>query len=222
MNNIHPIKIKQAGLLGIMGGSLLAGFSVFAPQASAQINPCPGIYYEEPYNLYVASPEGCPPNARTEMLQAQPGQDGNYPSQDDSVSLETGPAPITNQPGGEAYPYEPYGREGIAADLPPIARVEPMNGMVDVQLMNSTNIPIYYEVTGETGRRIISAQDEAYLQNISLPATITAVRTDDGLLRVVPERTAEGTLELSLEEDPTFDDTQGVIRIQPDGQVFVN
>lgn len=221
MNRTHQIKLKRAGLLGVVGGSLLAGFSVFAPNASAQVNPCPGIYYEEPFNSYVSSPEGCPLNARAEMLQAQPGQGGNYPSQDD-VTLGTGSAPITDQPGGQNYPYEPYGQEGIATDLPPIARVEPMNGMVDVQLMNSTNIPIYYEVTGETGRRIISAQDEAYLQNISLPATITAVRTDDGLLQVIPGRTAEGTLELSLEEDPTFDDTQGVIRIQPDGQVFVN
>ena len=217
MNNIHPIKLKQAGLLGIMGGSLLAGFSVFAPQASAQINPCPGIYYEEPYSLYVASPEGCPPNARAEMLQAQPGQGGTYPSQDDTM-LGTGSNPMIRQPNMQNYPYE----QDWTTTASPIARVEPTNGTVNIQLMNSTNIPIYYEVTGETGRRIIAAQDEAYLQNISLPATITAVRTDDGLLQVIPERNDEGILELSLEEDPTFDDTQGVIRIQSDGPVVVN
>lgn len=221
MNRTHQSKLKQAGLLGIVGGSLLAGFSVFAPKTSAQVNPCPGIYYEEPFNSYVSSPEGCPPNARAEMMQgispAVPGQGGTYPSQDDA-RLGTESAPLIDQPNSQNYPYE----QDWTTTASPIARVEPTNGMVDIQLMNSTNIPIYYEVTGETGRRIISAQDEAYLQNISLPATITAVRTDDGLLQVIPERNAEGVLELSFEEDPTFDDTQGVIRIQSDGQVFVN
>lgn len=221
MNRTHQIKLKQAGLLGIVGGSLLAGFSVFAPNASAQVNPCPGIYYEEPFNSYVSSPEGCPPNARAQTQQglspAVPGQGGTYPSQDD-VMLGTGSNPTIGQPNMQNYPYE----QDWTTTASPIARVEPTNGTVNIQLMNATNIPIYYEVTGETGRRIISAQDEAYLQNISLPATITAVRTDDGLLQVIAERNAEGVLELSLEEDPTFDDTQGVIRIQSDGQVFVN
>ncbi len=224
MNRTHQIKFKQAGLFGIVGGSLLAGFSVFAPHAPAQtsaVNPCPSIYYEEPFNSYVSSPEGCPPNARVQTQQgiapAVPGQGGTYPSQDD-VGLGTESAPLTNQPGSQNYPYE----QDWTTTTSPIARVEPTNGVVDIQMMNSTNIPIYYEVTGETERRIISAQEEAYLQNIPLPATITTVRTDDGFLQIVSEQNSEGVLELSLEENAAFDDTQGVIRIQSDGQVFIN
>lgn len=231
---------KRTWLFGILGGGILAGLSSVASQAVAQtnsVNPCPSIYYEEPYNSNVMTPEGCPPNALTQLLQGGyptptrpgyplgPNQGGADPSYDptDDAPIDSRPAPITDQPGGQTpYPYEPYGQEGVATDRPPIAQVEPVDGTVDVQLRNATNIDIYYEVTGETSRRIIPADQAVYLRNISLPATITTVRTDEGLLRIVPERTTEGVLELSLEEDPTFDDTQGVIRIQPDGEVFVN
>lgn len=237
MNSIHRfIFLRRAWLLGILGGGVLAGLSSVTSDATAQtssVNPCPSVYYEEPYNSNVVTPEGCPPNALTQILRGEytaparpgyplgPNQGGADPSYDDS--LDSSPPPLPGQPGGQSpYPDAPLGQEGVTGEQSPIAQVQPVDGTVDIQLRNSTNIGIYYEVTGETSRRVLPAEQAISLRNISLPATITTVRTDDGFLRVIPERTDEGVLELSLEEDPTFDDTQGVIRIQADGQVFVN
>jgi hypothetical protein len=44
--------------------------------ASRDLNPCPKIYYEEPFNSTRAVPQGCPPNAAT---QNQSGQSGFTP-----------------------------------------------------------------------------------------------------------------------------------------------
>lgn len=38
---------------------------------SGQVNPCPRIFYEEPHNSRVVVPQGCPPNALTQQLEAQ-------------------------------------------------------------------------------------------------------------------------------------------------------
>ncbi|BAY63434.1 hypothetical protein NIES22_35220 [Calothrix brevissima NIES-22] len=38
---------------------------------SGKVNPCPRIFYEEPHNSRVVVPQGCPPNALTQQLEAQ-------------------------------------------------------------------------------------------------------------------------------------------------------
>ncbi|MEB3213067.1 MAG: hypothetical protein VKL39_17075 [Leptolyngbyaceae bacterium] len=208
MNFNSLTRIGPAGLIGVAACSLLAGASLTAQRASAQtsgVNPCPSIYYEEPFDSNVVSPDGCPPNTLTRLLQG--GQ-------------ETTPSAYQTSPSqGED---DLYGADGVATNLPPIAVVPPMDGMVNVRLMNATNAMITYEVTGEAGRRYLQAQEEATLQNISLPATITTVRQDDGLVDINAISSEDGLLELSIEEEQELDDTQGVIRIQPDGQVFFN
>ncbi|MEB3357456.1 MAG: hypothetical protein VKK04_12080 [Synechococcales bacterium] len=203
-------RLRSAGLVGIAAGSLLAGASVIAQKAVAQtsaVNPCPSIYYEEPFDSNVLVPAGCPLNSYSRVV----GE-----TQDPSVG--TG-IPVQTSPQGGSVEY---GAEGVAADLPPIAVVPPMDGTVDVRLVNGTNALITYEVTGETQRRYLQAQEETTLRGISLPATITTVRQDEGLVDIIPISSTDGMLELSIEEDRGLDDTQGVIRIQPDGQVFVN
>ena len=53
--------------------------------------------------------------------------------------------------------------------------------------------------------------------------TITTVRQDEGLLDVVPISTSEGgMLEVSLDESTNLADNLGALRIQTDGQVFLN
>ncbi|MBE9076083.1 hypothetical protein IQ241_02035 [Romeria aff. gracilis LEGE 07310] len=66
------------------------------------------------------------------------------------------------------------------------------------------------------------ADESIMLQGIPLPATITVTRQDEGLLDVAAESTQAGMLEISLTPEPALDDTQGVIRIREDGQVFTN
>ncbi len=49
------------------------------------------------------------------------------------------------------------------------------------------------------------------------------VREDKGLLRVMPMSSGEdGMLTITLDEKTKFDDNKGVLRIQEDGQVFLN
>ncbi|MGF1497068.1 MAG: hypothetical protein ACFB8W_09640 [Elainellaceae cyanobacterium] len=181
-------------------------------KAAAQtpgVNPCPGIYYEEPFSSNLLVPEGCPLNEYSRLVGETQGA---------SASAGMDGMPMQTVPQGSGVEYGP---DGVAVDLPPVAVVPPTNGTVDVRIMNDTNALITYEVTGETQRRYLQAQEEATLQGISVPATITTVRQDEGLVDIITS-TTDGMLEISIEEDQGLDDTQGVIRIQPDGQVFIN
>jgi hypothetical protein len=194
-------KITRAlGAVGVACGASLA----VAEAASAQmmrdyssLNPCPGIYYEAPFNTSTPSPEQCPPNAFTQQT---------------GVNSQT-----IVDPASVSRPPLPEDRSDA------IARVMPMNGMVDIRLTNNTNVGINYEVTGETQRYLIEGGESTVLRNITLPMTMTVVRTDDGWADVNVLSAEEGMIELGLDEDATpLDENQGVVRIQEDGQVFVN
>lgn len=199
MNCIYAT-IQRVGFAGAVGGSLLAGVLLVPERASAQVgavNPCPTIYYEEPFNSNVVTPDYCPPNAFTRFLQ-------------------DGTTPMSN-----VDPLPPQDIPLPSATSDPVAYVQPADGMIDIQIDNATNVGVYYQVTGETDRRMVLPEEGRYLRNIPLPATVTAVRADDGLLRVIPATSQDDTLELTFEENPNFDDVQGVIRIQSDGQIFI-
>jgi hypothetical protein len=104
----------------------------------------------------------------------------------------------------------------------PIANIAPVAGEVGVRLKNNTNTLVSYEAIGYTQRRFLPAGAEATLR-LPTPATITMVRQDDGLLEVMSMPTEKsGILAVSLDEATTLTDNQGVLRIQPDGQVFLN
>lgn len=102
------------------------------------------------------------------------------------------------------------------------ATVTPLNNQLTISLMNTTGTTVSYEVLGDTSRRVLAAGESVMLQGISLPVTITTVREDNGFLNVTATSSIEGMLEISLAQSPTLDDDQSVIRIQADGQVFVN
>lgn len=207
MNNHHQANLKNTGLLGVLFGGVLIGLPVTTLEASAipvstldQVNPCPGIYYEEPYNSTRMVPPGCPPNASAQM-----GRGGQRPNR---------PMMPANSPARIPQPE-------IRNDA--VARITPTNGTVDVRLKNNTNAVVSYQAVGHTDRRYISGGEEIMLQNLPTPITITAVRQDEGLLQMMPISVDEtGQLEVSFEEETTLDSNQGVLRIQEDGQVFVN
>lgn len=217
MKPYHQIITRNAGLVGTLFGGLLIGIPATSLEASAQplstldqVNPCPGIYYEEPFNSTRLVPQGCPPNAATR---------GIIP--DRAVLKEravfTEPLTPAPPPQGVLQPPLPEARSN------PIAMVQPTNGTVDVKLKNNTNAVVSYEAIGHTQRRSMPAGEEIVLQNLPTPVTLTMVRQDNGLLKVIPVSSSESeTLEVSLQEDTTLDDNQGVLRIQKDGQVFLN
>lgn len=194
-----PFNRKRAVLLSTLTGGLLAGLPMipFAASAlpSSVLNPCPRIYYEEPFNSTRIVPEGCPPNEATRLLVIPSG---------------TSRTPVTQPPLPEARSN-------------PIATVMPMEGKVDVKLKNDTNALIFYQAIQYTDRRALSGGKEVVLQNLPTPVTITMIRQDGGLLQVMPMNTSQsGMLEVTLDETTNFDNNLGALRIQRDGQVFLN
>lgn len=210
MKKQHQSKLKNTGLLGAIVGGVLISLPATILEASAapfstlaQVNPCPGIYYEEPYNSTRMVPQGCPPNAAERM-----GRGGQMPSR------QMTPVP---PPAGVSQPPLPAERSDA------VARIQPTNGTVDVRLKNNTDAVVSYQAVGHTDRRFMSGGEEIVLQNLPTPITITAVRQDEGWLKMMPISVDEtGQLEVTFEQETTLDSNQGVLRIQEDGQVFVN
>lgn len=203
--NIHnQIRKENVGLVGAICGSLVIGLSAIPLKTTAaplsKINPCPGIYYQEPFNSTNIVPQGCPPNAATRQPGIPVISPGISPS---SANPITPPLPETRSNA--------------------IATVMPMNGKVDVKLKNNTNAIVSYQALGSTDRRFLSAGQEVVLQNIPIPVTLTMVRQDKGLLHIMPMSTSQqGMLEVSLNEAQSLNDNLGALRIQSNGQVFLN
>lgn len=264
-NGSKPIKARV--LSNIFGGLLLglpAIPLVAVAQSSPVLNPCPRIYYEEPFNSRNLVPEGCPPNAATQRLRAgsstidpltvnqqpsdtvagqrSPGLPGanRTPNAIVPADAPTTPAqvvPTPSQPGvcvGGNLPAttNPPGTPTTLPVKPPlpenhsqaVANVMPMNGNVSVRLKNNTNAIITYEAVGYTQRRVLPGGQEIVLRNLPVPVTVTFVRQDDGFVEILPvSASTDGVLEVGLSEDASpLDSNQGVLRIQKDGQVFLN
>jgi hypothetical protein len=247
MHKLHRLSKKNAGLVGAIFGGLLIGLPAIPISSalavpSSVLNPCPRIFYEEPHNQRVLVPEGCPPNVVTQQQRTQEAPPGGIGGPADVAPTTAG---VVLNPNPSIFSEPPYNRVGRPVAVAPvtspgtpttppiqpplpeqrsqaIARVMPMDGRVDVRLKNTTNALITYEAIGHTQRRTLQGGEEIVLRNLPTPVTVTMVRQDNGLLDVIPTSTQKGLLEVSLNESKDLDDTQGVVRIQKDGQVFLN
>lgn len=157
-------------------------------------------YKHSTYNSTRLVAEGCPPNAATKLLRQQ----GQIPQQQAKTSTPPAQPPL------------PESRANA------IATVMPMAGSVDVRLKNNTNALVTYEAIGQTRRRSLPGGEEVVLRNLPVPVTITTVRQDNSLVNVVSVSSQERLLEVSLNESKDLDDNAGALRIQKDGQVFLN
>ncbi|MDY6782735.1 MAG: hypothetical protein SW833_09355 [Cyanobacteriota bacterium] len=197
INRIHALS-----LAGTICGSLLVGVPLLPKVASAQsvrpLNPCPGLFYQEPWNNRISVPDGCPPNGYIQRRGM------TNPTRPDRVPAATTQPPLPEQRNSA------------------VARVEPMNGTVSVKLINQTNAEIDYQVIGHTGDRTLAGDGEVELTGIPLPVTLTAVRQDNGLIDIKTQVSESGELEIMLNEEPNLGGSNLSIRIQEDGQVFVN
>jgi hypothetical protein len=189
----------------IAGGLLLslpAASQVASAQSASPLNPCPGIYYEEPFNSAVEPPAGCPANAAM----------GTVGGLEPTVPADA-PAPAADV----TQPPLPETRSDA------IARVMPTEGTVNVRLINNTNAIGNYQAIGHTDQLPLPGGEEVFLQNLPTPITVSVTRQDDGFFEVIPVSSDEGTLVISLEEEVNpVDRNQGVLRIQEDGQVLLN
>lgn len=212
MKNRLSLLILTGLALALSRGAQAQTPSETAPGSTAQLNPCPGLYYEAPFNERFASPEGCPPNAARQAQELQ------------NTSRETIAEPPAIEP---SEVFTPVPVESTVQPLPeelgaPIARVTPQNQKINVTLTNDTNALITYEVIGETDRRILSGGETVVLRKLSVPSTISAVRNDSGLLNFNAAVDEAGQLVMTLDANPQFNEVQGVLQIQADGEVFLN
>jgi hypothetical protein len=193
---LAQFSIGLAGLTGLASPALAATTSL--------TNPCPRIYYEEPYNSSIILPATCAPNAATRSV--------NGPSEL-SVQLPTlipGSATVsTSQP--LLPPVEPA----------PIGTVQLQAGKVNVQLKNMTNTQVTYQAIGHTSQRTLVAKTDLVLQDLPAPVTITFLRPDAGFVRVTMATIAEsGVLVLMLDEATSLSDSQTSVRIQSNGNIL--
>jgi hypothetical protein len=169
-------------------------------QTTSLTNPCPKIYYEEPYNQRLVVPASCPPNAAT-ILQSQQSQ---------LPTLNPSAMPINTSP--QLLP---------GTEPAPIATVSLKSGRVNVQLKNTVNTPVTYQAIGHTEERILAPLSEVTLRDLPAPVTITFLRSDSGLLKVAPMANAEaGELMLMLNEATGLNDSQASVRVQTTGNVL--
>lgn len=207
-------QVKNPRILRVIFGGLVLGLPaivttemITATIASAQSpNPCPQLYYEEPFNSDRAVPAGCPPNAATQRLIDQrriPANPAAVPPAADSAA----PTPTT-----------PPLPENV---LNVIANVTPVSGMVDVVLRNDTNTAITYQALESTDQRTLAAGTEVVLQDLPVPTTINLIRPDGGFIRVatIPNQES-GRLAVSLNATGNLGENVRTLQIQADGQVL--
>lgn len=201
----------RAGLLGAICGGLLFGIPAIpqsgSAQAIAQTNPCPRIYYEEPFNSSYRVPQGCPPNA-----------------------AGGGPSTPLIQPRIEAQPQGGTGQTPDAAASPPlpetvqdpVTTITPVGNAVSIKLINQTGAVIEYQVIGDTQTRTLAGESEVTLQGLTIPTTLTFRREDSGLLMVEPLTPTSGLLEVMMDETTDLSIDRTTLRIEESGAVFLN
>jgi hypothetical protein len=203
---------RNARILGMLCGGLALGVPIelFASSASASpLNPCPAIYYEEPFNTMYAVPQGCPPNAATQRLLQQQGVP------------PAAPTPGTTLP-GTSFP----GTSDVTPPLPEAVRpaitsITPTAGRVSLQLVNETGTIVTYQAIGFTEQRILRAGESITLRDLPVPLTLTMVRNDGGFIEVMPISSSEaGMLSVALNRAADLGENQRTLNVQANGQVF--
>ena len=103
----------------------------------------------------------------------------------------------------------------------PDGKVVPVNGKVNVRLTNKTNDRLFYQVVGQTDRRLLTENSTVALQALKLPASILFRRQDAALLRVSLKPIGEGTVEVRLDETNDLDLDKKSLSIRNDGALFL-
>lgn len=133
------------------------------------------------------------------------------------------PNPVNQSPTSGAS-----GSQGAQPPLPsqqqtPLFRIAPVNGQVNVKLMNETGAPITYQVIGDTKPRTLSSKAEVMLSSLPMPVTVTFYREDGGLLRVEPQSASEaGMIEVTLRATTDLSTDQNALIVERTGNVFLN
>ncbi|MBH8577909.1 hypothetical protein I8752_34105 [Nostocaceae cyanobacterium CENA369] len=203
---------KYTNLFGVVCGGLLISLPVIPRAVVAQetispkANPCPSIYYEEPFNSRNIVPQGCPSNSFTQQQRA----------------LNPTSKPVTPVT-PSVSPTEPNQPALLSPHQTPNATIALTNGKVNIRLVNNTAANITYQVIGDTGSRSLQGKSNVTLQGLKAPVTVTFQRDDKGLLLVTPQPSSEpGVLEVTFKEATNVNADRSALRVDPNGSVFLN
>jgi hypothetical protein len=103
----------------------------------------------------------------------------------------------------------------------PDGKVVPVNGKVNVRLTNKTNDRLFYQVVGQTDRRILTENSTVALQALKLPASILFRRQDGAFLKPSLKPVGEGTVEVRLDETNDLGLERKSLSIRNDGALFL-
>ena len=107
--------------------------------------------------------------------------------------------------------------EFLSADL------EPENGEVSIELVNTMDTEITYQLVGDTEAQSLAPSETVMLTSIEPPTTLNIYRKDGGLLSAIAEETDDPS-KVQIMVNPT-DELEGderAIWINEQGEVFVN
>jgi len=191
---------KPWEMMGLVGAGVLFGLPLFAQSSLAQAETVSNSKQSPPYSAPGINPPGeeeSPPYEAPEGI--------TFPVPDPQLSPNRPPLPENRSE--------------------PVASIMPMNGQVSIRLVNNMNADAHFELVGYTDQRTLAAGESTIVRNIPLPVTIAAWREDRGYLEMMPVSSMQrtGMFQVGLDEDRNpLDDNQGVLRIQQNGQVFLN
>lgn len=209
---------KQASLVETMFASLLVVPAIFttasvvlarpvieADKHLSQVNPSPDSSNQTPSNTSTS-----PLNPRPSIFNEPP-----YNRSQSTSPTDSNAAP-TNQPtpGAITPPLPEQQTQGAIAT--------PVDGKINIKLINTTNSVVTYQVIGDTNQRFLSGNSNFTLQNLKTPVTVTLSRQDNGLLKVSPQATLEGLLEVTLDEATSLNEDTSTMIVQQDGRVLLN
>lgn len=221
---------KQASLVETMCASLLVIPAIFttasvvlarplseADNFLSQVNPSPDSSNQKPSGTSIS-----PLNPRPSIFNEPPYNRSQNTSPTDSNAAPTsqplpdsGVTPTTEPTPGAITPPLPEQQT-------PSAIATPVDGKINIKLINTTNAVVIYQVIGDTDQRFLSSDSNFTLQNIKTPVTVTFSRQDRGLLKVNPQANLAGLLEVTLDEATDLNEDKTTMRIQQDGKVLLN
>lgn len=101
-------------------------------------------------------------------------------------------------------------------------RVMPVNGELNVKLINETGSPVTYQIVEDTKPRFLSRDGEVSLTKLKMPLTLTFHQPNGGLLSVNSQAVSDpGVLEVRLDKARNLSADKNVLVVEESGLVFV-
>lgn len=208
---------KQAGLVETMCASLLVLPAIFTTASVVLARPL--IEADKHLSQVPSSDRSnqAPSNTSTSPLNPRPSifNEPPYNRSQSTSPTDSNAAPTTESTPGAITPPLPEQQT-------PSAIATPVDGKINIKLINTINAVVSYQVIGDTNQRFLSGDSNVTLQNIKTPVTVTLSRQDNGLLKVSPQATLEGLLEVTLDEATSLNEDISTMIVQQDGKVLLN